>query len=132
MNAAPVDSTSDGHGQRLGSWQSSFLSTRQRCPSISFSACPLGRGKALSCPLDSATLSVHFFLCLSHGSWQSSFLSTRQCCPSISFSACPMGRGKALSYPLGNVVRPFLSLSAPSHCMQINTAAMSQVYVPQN
>ena len=32
--------TSDGHGQGLGMWQSSFQSTRQCCPSISFSACP--------------------------------------------------------------------------------------------
>ena len=33
-------STSDGHGQGLGSWQSSFQSTGQCCPSISFPACP--------------------------------------------------------------------------------------------
>ena len=40
MKAAQAVSTSDGHGQGLGSWQSSSLSTQQCCPSISFSACP--------------------------------------------------------------------------------------------
>ena len=40
LNAAPVVSTSDSHGQGFGLWQSSFLSTLQYCPSISFSACP--------------------------------------------------------------------------------------------
>ena len=39
-NAAPAFSSSDDHGQGLGSLQSSSLSTRQRCRSTSFSACP--------------------------------------------------------------------------------------------
>ena len=40
MNTTPAVSISAGHGQGLGPWQSSFLSTQQCCPSISFSACP--------------------------------------------------------------------------------------------
>ena len=44
MKAAPAVSTSDGHGQGLGSWQSSSLS-----PPLTVMGKGLGRGKALPC-----------------------------------------------------------------------------------
>ena len=44
LNAAPAVSTSDGHGQELGSWQSSSLS-----PPLTVMGKSLGRGKALPC-----------------------------------------------------------------------------------
>ena len=40
LNAAPAVSTSDGHGQGLGSWKNVLRSTQQCCPSIYFSVCP--------------------------------------------------------------------------------------------
>ena len=44
LDAAPTVSTSDGHGQGLGSWQSSSLS-----PPLMVMDKVLGRGKALPC-----------------------------------------------------------------------------------
>ena len=44
MNTAPSVSTSGGHGQGLGSWQSSSLS-----PPLTVMDKGLGRGKALPC-----------------------------------------------------------------------------------
>ena len=88
--------TSGGHGQGLGSWQSSSLS-----PPLTVMGKGLGRGKALPClhlwrSWARAWVVAKLFPVSTSdgheqglGSLQSSSLSTWQCYPSISFSACP-------------------------------------------
>ena len=105
-------STSDGHGQGLGSWQSSSLSPPQSW----------ARAWVVTKLFPVSSSDVHG---QGLGSWQSSPLSPPQSWArawvvaklfpvSTSVMGKGLGRGKALSCPLCNVVRPFLSLPAPS------------------
>ena len=90
-------SISDGHGQGLGSWQSSYLFHLRPSWARAWVVAKLfpvstsdGHGQGL-------------------GSWQSSSLS-----PPLMVMGKGLGRGKALPCPHSNVVHPFLSLPAPS------------------
>ena len=108
-------STTGGHGQGSGSWQSSYLS-----PPLMVMGKGLGHGKALPCLhhwwswarvwvvaklLPVSTSDGHG---QGLGSWQSSSLS-----PPLVVMGKGLGRGKALTCPLCNDVRPFFFLPVP-------------------